>query len=199
MIRLSVTQLDSYRYWRDNEDAELAPLLAQLRGEEEIKPQMAAGVAFHKVLEGAAESEVYRARMDGWTFDFAIDTEIALPHIRELKGEIVLASPSGPVTLVGKVDGLDGLCVRDYKLTERFDAERYADSLQWRAYLAMFNARRFDYEVFVGAYEEENHVRIYDYHRMSCYAYEGMRADVERAAAGLAELVVRYVPERVAA
>ena len=103
------------------------------------------------------------------------------------------------MTLVGKVDALHGFAVRDYKLTEKFDAERYADSYQWWAYLSMFNATKFIYDVFVGRYGDDQRVTITDYHQLAFYAYPGMESDVTREVAGLAEIVAKHLPERAAA
>jgi hypothetical protein len=196
MIRLSVTDLDSYLYWLDSEDMELSELLERLRGQSEQTPQMRAGSAFHKLLEEASAGELSRSEMDGFEFHFAIDQEMALPEIRELKGERQLMTPSGPVTLVGKVDGLTGISVRDYKLTERFDVERYADSFQWRSYLTMFSAQVFIYDVFVCRYDGPL-VVIYDYHQLRLNAYPGMADDVYQKVCGLAEIVAKHVPEKI--
>jgi hypothetical protein len=197
VIRLSVTDLDSYLYWRGSEDMELDALLMRLRGEEPPTDNMLAGRAFHKLLENAGEGgEFFAAEQDGIRFDFAIDAEVSLPVIREMKAERVLLTPSGPVTLVGKVDGLQGITVNDYKLTERFDAERYADSYQWRSYLFMFGAKRFIYDVFVARFDADR-VYIHDYHRLPLCTYPGMAEDVHREVCGLAEIVAKYVPEKI--
>lgn len=191
MIRLSVTHLDGYRYWRDNEDVPLDVLLARLRGTEEPSLAMLAGRAFHSFLEHAPAGDVKSTTVDGFEFIFAVEQDIALPAVRELKAECLFHTPSGPVTLVGKVDALNGTTVHDYKLTERFDAERYADSYQWRAYLTMFDARSFVYDVFQARYGDDA-ITVYDYHRMTFHAYPGMREDVQREVAALAEIVAKH-------
>lgn len=199
MIRLSVTDLDSYLYWKGSEDMEFEALLTRLRGQEPPNASMLAGRAFHTLLENASEGgEFFAAEQDGIRFDFAIEQEIALPVIRELKAEHVMQTPSGPVTLVGKVDGLQGITVNDYKLTERFDAERYADSYQWRSYLWMFGAKRFVYDIFVCRYDTDR-VYVFDYHRLPLCAYPGMAEDVQREVCGLAEIVAKHVPQKIMA
>jgi hypothetical protein len=137
-MRISVTELDAYRRYRDQEDVELEQLLLQLRKLEPPSQAMLAGKAFHYVLEHAKPGEeLTTAKVDDFTFRFQLDCALELPRVRELKGEIVVMTSVGPVTLVGVVDGLDGPVI-DYKLTSRFEAERYADSYQWRCYLLMF-------------------------------------------------------------
>lgn len=198
-MRLSVTDLDSYLYWKASEDMTLDQFVNRLRGLEAPGPNMLAGRAFHSLLETAGIGTMDTVERDGWTFKFELDAELPVPVVRELKGERVLNIDGRRVTLVGKVDALDGTVVRDYKLTERFDAERYADSYQWRAYLSMFHAKTFIYDVFQCVYDDDQVVRITGYHKIRFNAYPDMLADVSRAIAGLADVVAKYVPEKAAA
>lgn len=197
-MRISVTDLDSFRYFKATEDMDLAALLARLRREEPPSPAMLAGRAFHKVLEKAAWESADTAEADGYKFHFRADCVIPWLPVRELKGEIVLPSPVGSVTLVGVVDGIDG-AIYDHKLTKRFDAERYADSYQWRCYLVMFFAQKFVYNVFEGEQDETGDYNIWGFHSLTFYAYESMRADVLREVGELAELIAEHIPERRAA
>lgn len=194
MIRLSVSDLETYRYWKASEDSDVPTLLAKLRHEEPPTPAMEAGRAFAKLFETADAGDTAIREVDGWTFDFtAIDAEIAVPPVRELKAEVLFATPHGPVTLVGKVDGLDGLTVHDQKLTERWEAERYIDSLQWRAYLVMFDAKAFVYDVFQARYAGR-YVNVNAYETVKFYTYPNVRRDVERAVAELAGVVANFIP-----
>src|SRR5690606_1081653 len=72
-----------------------------------------------------------------------------------------------------------------------------SDSYQWRAYLLMFAAVKFDYEVFQARYGDDNTIVIYDHHPLSFYAYPGMREDVLTLVSSLAEIVVKHVPEKI--
>jgi hypothetical protein len=198
-VRLSVSHLDSYLYWRESEDMGLDELLNRIMGYEQPSPNLLAGKAFHTLLEHASTGELFATEQDGIRFDFAIDAEIALPPIRSAFGERVFQTRSGPVRLVGKVDGIDGLVPHVYKLTEKFDAERYTDSYAWRAYLLMFGAQRFVYDVFAARLDLPARVYINDYHRLEFTAYPDMEADVHEAVSGLAEIVKQYLPETEAA
>ena len=101
---------------------------------------------------------------------------------------------------MAKTDGLDGRAVYDQKLTEKWDAEKYLDSLQWRAYLDVFDAHAFTYDVFVGRYDRDDaYVTIADYHSMTFYRYPNLAADVERAVRDLAGVIKDYAPELVTA
>lgn len=197
MIRISVSDLESYRYWAADEDAPLEELLRKLRHEKPPTDNMLAGQAFARFMENVQEN-TFLVAVDGWSFRFEVDAELQLPPVREFKAERLIQTPSGPVTLVGKADGINGPVVHDQKLTERWDAERYLDSLQWRAYLWMFGASTFTYDVFVGRYKGRE-VTVTEYHPLTFYAYPGMEADVERAVCELAAVIARHLPERAAA
>lgn len=195
MIRLSVTDLESLRYYKLRDDQDLDALIRQLQHREPSTPAMEAGAAFAKLMEHAQEGELFSTLSEGWGFTFDLDETIALPAVRELKAEMVFATPHGPVTLVGKVDGLDGT-IYDQKLTERYDVEgKYVDSLQWRCYLLMFGAQKFVYDIFVGHRDDDRKdVVIREYHRIPFYAYPELHGDVERAVCELAAIVATYMP-----
>ncbi len=194
---LHVSDLEAMRYWKDQEDATLEDLLRKLRHEEAPSDRMLAGAALAKLMErGGPFLDV--EEVDGWRFVFALDAVIEEPDGNEVEGELVVETPQGPITLVGHADMVTSPAVRDQKLTERFDAERYVDSLQWRAYLLMFERKCFVYDVFEASYRDRT-VTIRDLHRLAFYAYPDMRQDVERAVCELAAFVARHIPDRVAA
>ena len=207
MIRLSVTDLETFRYWKDKEDGSVEDLIKDLRGLKEPSHEMLASRAFHSLMEhvvpGSDLDRVSHVDEQGveWTFDFELDSSIFIPAIRELKIERPWKTCVGEITLVGKVDNLIGLTVEDYKLSARFEAERYTDSLQWRAYLVLCRARRFVYRVFQAAYDSMNpyHVRIYELHSLGLDAYPEMTLDVDEALDELAAFVKDNVPEKRAA
>jgi Fe-S-cluster containining protein len=199
-VRISVTSLDAYRYYCDSE-MELDALLRQLRKEEPPTPQMLAGKALHAALETFDGGDVFTLERDGYKFKFVGECAIALPDIRELKGEMQIDTSVGPVTLVGIVDGMDGTEVFDHKLTAQFNAEKYADSYQWRCYLTMFGGRKFTYNCFVGKEDTESgEWVIYDFQPLTFYAYPEMRADVQREVDWFAQFWRKHMePQSVAA
>jgi len=214
-LRISVSDLETYRYWKDSEDSTLADLVARLTKKDPPTPQMEAGRAFAKFMEHVRTGSVIdAATVDGWEFIFALDAELALPPVRELKAEVVLETPSGQVTLVGMTDGIDG-AIHDQKLTESLDAERYLDSLQWRAYLCMFGAKEFVYDIFLAKYERgpghtnedgtyvkgppTGKITVTEYHPLRFYTYPNIQADVQRAVNDLAEVIVSFgIPKTMA-
>lgn len=193
-MRLSVTDVDAIMAWMDS-DTDIDVLLRRLRREEPPTRAMMAGRAFHKVMENA-NSDIEAAVEDGFNFRFAIDSEIAIPPIRELKGEMVISTSIAPVTLVGVVDGMKGKVITDYKLTSYFDAERYINSFQWKAYLTMFKADRFNYEVFTMV-DDADEILIKAHDTLPLYRHESMQREVVASVEEAARFVSMYLPEKL--
>jgi hypothetical protein len=200
IIHVRVSHLESFRYWHDSEDLTQADLLARLNYTSETSREMEAGKAFAAMMEVVEPPPVdmpaKEATIDGWRFVFEYDGTLEVPAVRELEARMVLHTRWGVVLLTGHCDGLDGVTVHDQKLTRRWDAEKYIDSLQWRSYLAMFGGSRFVYDVFVGKYDDAggtNTVTIVDYHRLPLFAYEGMRGDVIKAVGRVAEVIATHL------
>lgn len=198
-MRLSVSDLQCWMRYRDSEEVTLDECLKQLRREEPPTPALLAGRKLHKALENARYHEESVnpfgqsvLEYKGYAFIFQCDVEIAMPEVRELKGEMLVDTRYGPVTLVGVVDSIDS-AVTDYKLTGHFEAERLAHSYQWRCYLQMFDRLRFDYKVFVGVEIKPQEWAIRDYHALSFYRYPGMEEDIQREV----ENCVRFMREFV--
>lgn len=182
-MRLSVSDLQCWQRYKNNESVTLEECLKQLLKQEKPTPALLAGRALHKALENAQydTEDNWRGHIQyaGYTFFIQCDVDLKVPEVRELKGEIEIETRVGPVTLVGVVDSID-ISISDYKLSGRFDAELLAGSYQWRCYLQMFDRLRFDYKVFVGEEIKPKEWAIRDYHEVSFYRYPGMEEDVKR-------------------
>jgi hypothetical protein len=186
MIRLRVSSLDQWVGFvepeREEYEVSVAQFIAQLRREAPPNEAMLAGTAFHAVMERLREGEQVDAaegvEQDGFRFRFDDDYDLYLPPVREHETpERVFHTPSGPVSLQGRID-----------------AERYGGSLQWRAYLLLTGARRFRYLAFENKRRGAD-VWIHAVHELDFWAYPEMGAEVERRVRELAEFVARWVPE----
>lgn len=178
-MRVSVTAVENYRYYKGS-DMPLADILSRLRKQDPPNDAMEAGKAFHSILEHATDGgDMTDAVQDGWAFKFDLDAQISLPEVREVKGTAQHRVHGHDVTLVGVVDALQGRTVYDHKLSNRFDAERYLDSFQWRAYLSMFDADCFIYNVFTASRKGWS-VTVRNFDALPLYRYPAMQADVER-------------------
>lgn len=204
MIRLRVSMLDAWVAFvepeREEFEVETEDFVAQLKREAPPNEAMLAGTAFHALLERLSEGEQVDAEgveHGGFLFRFDADYDLHLPAMREHETPpMVFETPVGPASLQGRVDNRDGWTVTDYKLTGRFDAERYGRSLQWRAYLLLTGCRRFRYLAFENK-RKGSDVWIHAVHELDFWSYPEMREDVARRVCELAEFVAVHVPEMV--
>lgn len=204
MIRLRVTDLDAWVGYvepeRDEFEVSTEQFLAHMRRQAPETEAMRIGRAFHRLLERAQpgdeiDTDCTGVAVDGFRFFCGPDLVLEVPQIREQATELVYSTPSGLVLLRGQVDGREGLEVTDYKLTlGTFDAERYADSLQWRAYLDMTGAKRFRYVVF-GAKAQGPNVWLHEVHELAFWSYPDMHGDVRGRVGELAAFVSTHLPE----
>lgn len=197
-LRVSSTDIDAYRRFRSDEGADLGDLLAQLRRETPPTEAMAAGTAFHAALETADPgAEFAQMEAHGFTFDLALDGEIDLPAIREMKETRDILIGSCLVTLVGKVDAIHGHTVYDHKLTSRYDPERFLNSMQWRVYLDVFGANTFVWNIFEARETGPKHRTIHALHRLTMHRYPGMDRDIAHELSLFIDLARTHLPERV--
>jgi hypothetical protein len=200
-IRISASDIDALHYYLNDEDGDLAGLLARLRRESPPTDAMLAGTALHTALENGTEGDFSELSADGYTFELRINDELDLPAVREIKSTRDYEIDGVTVTLVGKVDAILGKRVDDHKLTSRFDAERFLNSMQWRAYLEVFDANEFRWNVFEGRPESADPKRyvINGFHPLRMHRYPGMGEDLERAIARFVEFARVHLPERFTA
>jgi len=170
-MRVAVSDIDTYRYYLDDEDGDFDKLLRRLRREEPETIEMRAGKALHRFLETGAQpghtfglsldesilntpfDDGYQSiDIDGFRFDFSrLEATLPLQPLREIKAEKEYIINGTSVMLVGKVDGMDGLAIDDHKFTTSyFTPDRYFDAYQWRLYLDIYEANRFKYNIFIG-------------------------------------------------
>lgn len=196
-----VSEVESFRQWRNDEDAELSDLLARLRGEKAPSEAMLAGTAFHKALEMSPTGlEVSSIGADGYTFTFPGEFEIALPTVREVRASKVYRGPDYAITVSGQLDAIDGKRVEDHKTTGRFDPDRYLDGYQWRFYLDIFGADHFRWNVFeIAATDNPLTWEVHNFHRLEQYRYPGLEQDCARLVEQLAAFTRTHLPERIRA
>lgn len=208
-MRISVTDIDAYLYWRDQPDMTLADLRARLMHTDPPSIQMAIGKALHAAVETAALGAVVLSVDVGDGISLAVERPLALEGwpVRECKLEVPIDVPGfGQVLLVGRVDATDGQTVMDIKTTSRFDPEKLFDAYQWRFYLWMTGAKRFVWDVFEisdplvrapGVY------RVTGQHRLEQWAYPGMEdhclAMLQEFCGVVREALPEYPAVRVAA
>lgn len=205
MIRTSATELETFRLFLEGDFIDQEELLSRLRGERTENLKMRAGTAFHAFLENAGDFSGDEVEQDGFVFLLKLKTSIALPVIREVKTERGYLLDGQEVVLVAKADALNGRTVWDHKLSDGFDADRYTDSLQWRAYLSLFGCNTFTYNVFEGGEVKKKKQQragkvvwsVDELHQFSCHRYPGMDQELSDWVRELTRFIVKYVPERI--
>lgn len=196
-LRVSASDLDAFRRFRDSEDASLSDLLAQLRRELPPSPAMLAGTALHTALENVGPGEAEALEAEGYRFTITATADLDLPDIREMKATKDLVIGDVLVTLVGKVDGVHGRKVIDHKLTQRFDPERFLNSYQWRVYLDVFEADLFEWIVYEAAQfgPDERDLTIKAVHPLTMHRYPGMDSDLARELSAFVDFAKTHLME----
>lgn len=172
-MHFSVSQVDVFRAWEDDEEADMGWLLKSLASKEQTE-DMLRGEAFHAALETIGDGDVETIHSKGFTFKFDGDFEIPLSPHREVRG----SKNYGGIKIRGRVDGANGTHIRDDKAATWFDAERYFRKYAWRYYLDIFNADRFTWCVW--QMEETDEPRVYmvrDLHVIEQFRYPELEAD----------------------
>ena len=191
------TDLDSMLWYRKLEEMTVDEMRGRLLRTEPANEKMAMGTAWHSVLENPPE-EICEIEMNGYKFRIDCDAEICLPQIREVRANAAYEIDGATVTLTGKVDGITGATITDHKLTFRENLETYCDSYQWRAYLDIFGADRFDYIIYEAA-EKNGVIVVKNISVISMYRYPEMRQDLMEGVRDLLGFVKEHVPEMIAA
>lgn len=209
-----VSELETFRRWREDEEADLPGLLARLRGEEAPSAKMAAGTGFHYALEHAQDGEYAVLQAPGYVFHLDVDGELELPAIRELRDAITYAVDGGQITVSGQIDARHGRRVDDHKTTAQFDAESYFTGYQWRFYLEIHDADTFRWNVFEIreasatflrllpaelCEQPGQHYVVHGMHRLEQHRYPGMADDCARLAADFYRFARQHLPERFTA
>lgn len=187
MMRVSTTHIDQYRYYKQSEDMSLDALLERLTPTAKPTEAMKIGTAFHTILE-TLEGELSAVEQDGYTFNFALDADIALPDIKEIKA----TKDYDGITVVGKVDAVSGGVIDDHKTASQFNPDSYFDSVQWKIYLDIFQAEKFRYNVFTRYVDKQGIINIRALDIFPLYRYPDLEDDVERIVAEYAEFAERY-------
>lgn len=192
-MRGSVSNIDLFRVWRDDEDLDLEWLVSRILSPEQSEP-MKVGEAFHKAIELSPLCETQVIEAMGYRFEFLKDCDIELAPARELS----LSKHYGELEVRGRVDATTGPLVTDFKTTSQFDADRLMTGYQWRFYLDMTGADRFRWEVFVlKEGDDPKEYCISDYHRLEQRRYPELHADCAKMARQYAEFYKQHLEPRL--
>lgn len=198
-LRLSVSDIDQYRYFLAHEEMDISELLARLRRQQPPTEQMAAGTALHKALEVSKFGHYDTLKADGYTFQIECDAVIDMPMGRELKATKQYMIDNCIITAVGKVDAIHGSRIEDHKMTGQFDPERFLSGFQWRFYLDIFDASEFRWNVFEARpSKDDDHLYVIKaVHFLSMHRYPAMEADIQQELCDYLAFVRQHMPEKI--
>jgi hypothetical protein len=192
-LSVSVSNLDFFRTWRAEEDLPLSKLLERLLGTAEQTDAMKAGNAFHEALERAGEGELNTLALGDYRFDFNCDCNIEKLDIHELSVEKYY----GDLLVRGRVDGLNGKEITDYKTTSQFDPDRLMSGYQWKYYLDMMECDHFKWEAFVLAERGYNDgqycYEVTQHHTLRQNRYPELAADCAQLAREYSDFAKEYL------
>lgn len=152
-IRVTVTNLETFRLYRTEDWMDYDHLMSSITGNEAFDPFTSLlGEHFHEALRLLGTGEFAYLQHGRFRFDLSrVEGELALLPLRELRASKKYIVGDDEIDVRGRVDGTDGVAVEDHKLKfGTFDAERYADSMQWKLYLDIMGGKQFRYNVFEG-------------------------------------------------
>jgi len=198
MKQIRATQLESFRRFQvetsENYDTE-AQLIESLSGKFEGNDKTNIGSAFHSIIENCYSNinyekhifEKFKVKLSGNHIDLALthgcNLGIFTPEIRLPK---TFQTKYGDLSVTGQTDVLQGLILRDTKVTFKPRTfEYYFNSAQWKIYLSIFGLDKFYYDVFeVQGYDETmgrdiSRCTIKQYEPIECLRYEQMEKDIE--------------------
>lgn len=180
-MRISTTTIETFRLYRLDVVSE-DDLRAAIRGEFKPTREVSLGQAFHSILEKPQDHILvdgnYAAK--GITFPADVVKE-CLPHVDRSGVFEVMATKEyrvglETVTVVGKVDQVTGLLIREHKTRwNTYEPDRYATSCQWRFYLDIFEALAITYVVFMLSEYENGKIALRGVETLGLYPYPSLR------------------------
>lgn len=188
MLRISTTDLESFRRILQTEYGNEAELIDKLRGEpHEPTWQMQAGSDWDLLLQqdpGSATdpaTEYVRGPNGYWFHRVSVWAARKLigPGVWQHKATRIFPSPLGDVEVVGVADHMSGRLVQENKAKfSTPDSRGYESSLQWRFYLLIHDASVVAYNLWhFTEPDDELFCELKDHVRFRQWRYVGLESD----------------------
>lgn len=179
-MRVSATLLESWRLYQTQDWMTEASLIERIQGVLVPSPQMDLGTAWHAVLETPETCRVPGGYRSGaYTFDDATLQPLFDRIDRRGVFEVKATTELDGHTLVAQADLLAGATLHEFKTTlSTFDAEKYADSVQWRVMSLVFQPAQITYHVATLDDHGNSVVTLKSLDSLSLYPYAGLEQDV---------------------
>jgi hypothetical protein len=187
MLRISTTQLETFRLWSDPEQDWMSEedLIASIRGTSKLGYPAQLGTAFDAVIGSPAQYRVQRGyrytdRSTGLVFDFGDDVMDPCLAVFDPRGvwQVKAEKRYGECVIVAKADHIVGGTVEENKaILSTFDYDKYAASCQWRFYLDIFGAIEARYHVFCLSEAANRVISLKSIETFSLYPYVELPTD----------------------
>jgi hypothetical protein len=177
-MRISVSNLDFYRSYLENEEMPLGVFLHDIKNKEPTK-DMLRGRAFAKAMqELEAGADVSEISKDGFRFVFTLDAEIPFyPRKEESRSK-----DYGGIEVFARCDRILGRTIVDDKSTTYFESEKYMNRYQWRYYLDIWKADQFIWNFWECKEIESNVYEIFALHEIEQFRYPSLEQDCRELA-----------------
>jgi hypothetical protein len=181
-VRISATTLESFRLFMapSNDWMTEEELLATIRGEFVPNHKVKLGLAFGKVLE---TPERYRGRAGYQCGDFFFSNDVMAPALAEIDRRGIFEVKSqrlyGDCMVVCKADHLLGSHLSEFKTTlSNFNADKYAESCQWRFMADILQPALITYRVFCLSEDHQTgEIGLNSIETMNLYPYPALHQD----------------------
>lgn len=178
MLRATVSQIEQFRRYRNDEDYPTGRFLAYLQDILLPTPQQLVGIAFHEALEHIDYGAHEEISARGFTFRFSTDFVLPIQYLREARCERVYDTSAGKIEIRGRVDAIEPMVIYDHKTTSNFDPERYLDGYEWRYYLDLTASKKFVWNVFeLSPTKKPDVFEVPRAHVLTQFTYPGISRD----------------------
>lgn len=147
-LRISVSQIGSYLSYIEGKIS-LEQLENSLLRRDKLNIKMIAGTIFHCSIQNLPYEEDSRIEFDSNDLEEARNKIDSRSSIFEYKIRKTYETTRGDVIVTGVADQIVGDTICEFKTTYgAFSYDRYADSIQWKAYCSIFGVEMVKYQVW---------------------------------------------------
>jgi len=176
VLRVSVSQISSYLSYVEGKIS-LEQFINSMLRRDKPNIKMIAGTIFHCSIQGLPYEEDSRIEFDTNDLEEARSKVDSRSSIFEYKIRKSYETPRGEVIVTGVADQIVGDTICEFKTTySSFSYDRYADSVQWKAYCSLFGVEMVKYQVWQITEPEEEEkeerkvLRVKSYNEFTMYS-----------------------------
>lgn len=182
-MRISATQIESFRLFMADDWMDEADLVASIRGEFAGNHKVNLGSAFGLVLEDPDRFLVpggFRCAVNGEMFEFGMDVMAPCLALVDRRGvfEAKAVKSYGSHDVASKADHVLGGHLSEFKTTlSAFDFDKYAEGCQWRFMADAFQPTQITYRVFLLSEGSNGVIGLRGIESFNLFPYPRLHAD----------------------